>query len=251
MIELKSVSKAYDGQSVLRDINLTIPTGRFVVLVGGSGAGKTTLLKTINALIQPDRGTVSIDGVATHAIEPHALRRSIGYVFQDVGLFPHMTVAQNIGITPQLLGIDDAEIAERVEGLMKLVALPAGLALRLPGQLSGGQRQRVGVARALAAAPRIVLMDEPFGALDPVTRGKLADDYRTLHRHLGLTSVLVTHDVTEAVLLADRIVVLADGEIVADGVPGALLQGHEDPRVNALFDAPRRQERRMREVAGA
>jgi osmoprotectant transport system ATP-binding protein len=251
MIELKSVSKAYDGHSVLRDINLTIPTSRFVVLVGGSGAGKTTLLKTINALIQPDRGTVSIDGVATHAIEPHALRRSIGYVFQDVGLFPHMTVAQNIGITPQLLGIDDAEIAERVEGLMKLVALPAGLALRLPGQLSGGQRQRVGVARALAAAPRIVLMDEPFGALDPVTRGKLADDYRTLHRHLGLTSVLVTHDVTEAVLLADRIVVLADGEIVADGVPGALLQGHEDPRVNALFDAPRRQERRMREVAGA
>ena len=251
MIELKSVSKAYDGQSVLRDINLTIPTGRFVVLVGGSGAGKTTLLKTINALIQPDRGTVSIDGVATHAIEPHALRRSIGYVFQDVGLFPHMTVAQNIGITPQLLGIDDAEIAERVEGLMKLVALPAGLALRLPSQLSGGQRQRVGVARALAAAPRIVLMDEPFGALDPVSRGKLADDYRTLHRHLGLTSVLVTHDVTEAVLLADRIVVLADGEIVADGVPGALLQGHEDPRVNALFDAPRRQERRMREVAGA
>ena len=251
MIELKSVSKAYDGQSVLRDINLTIPTSRFVVLVGGSGAGKTTLLKTINALIQPDRGTVSIDGVATHAIEPHDLRRSIGYVFQDVGLFPHMTVAQNIGITPQLLGIDDAEIAERVEGLMKLVALPAGLALRLPSQLSGGQRQRVGVARALAAAPRIVLMDEPFGALDPVTRGKLADDYRTLHRHLGLTSVLVTHDVTEAVLLADRIVVLADGEIVADGVPGALLQGHEDPRVNALFDAPRRQERRMREVAGA
>jgi len=251
MIELKSVSKAYDGHSVLRDINLTIPTGRFVVLVGGSGAGKTTLLKTINALIQPDRGTVSIDGVATHAIEPHALRRSIGYVFQDVGLFPHMTVAQNIGITPQLLGIDDAEIAERVEGLLKLVALPAGLALRLPSQLSGGQRQRVGVARALAAAPRIVLMDEPFGALDPVSRGKLADDYRTLHRHLGLTSVLVTHDVTEAVLLADRIVVLADGEIVADGVPGALLQGHEDPRVNAFFDAPRRQERRIREVAGA
>ena len=250
MIELKGVSKAYGGQRVLRDINLTIPTGGFVVLVGGSGAGKTTLLKTINALIAPDSGAVLIDGAATQGVAPYQLRRSIGYVFQEVGLFPHMTVAQNIGITPHLLGIDDAEIAERVEGLLKLVALPPGLAQRLPSQLSGGQRQRVGVARALAAAPRIVLMDEPFGALDPVTRGQLADDYRTLHRRLGLTSVMVTHDVTEAVLLADRIVVLADGEIAAEGTPAELLRGHADARVNALFDAPRRQARRMREAAG-
>jgi osmoprotectant transport system ATP-binding protein len=248
MIELKGIAKAFDGQPVLRDVSLSVATGSFTVLIGASGAGKTTLLKTINGLIRPDSGSVIIDGVVTDGVEPHALRRSIGYVFQDVGLFPHMTVAQNIGITPRLLGLPDAEIAERVDGLLKLVALPQGLGARLPGQLSGGQKQRVGVARALAAAPRILLMDEPFGALDPVTRGQLADDYRILHRRLGLTTLMVTHDVTEAVLLADTIVVLADGEVLAQAPPARLLRGHDDPRVNALFDAPRRQARRMREA---
>ena len=250
MIELKNVSKAYGEQRVLRDVNLTIETGAFTVLIGGSGAGKTTLLKTINALIPPDSGTVIIDGVAIQGVEPHTLRRSIGYVFQEVGIFPHMTVGQNIGITPRLLGLDQDEIEQRVVGLLKLVGLAPSLGARLPSQLSGGQKQRVGVARALAAAPRILLMDEPFGALDPVTRGQLADDYLKLHKRLGLTSVMVTHDVTEAVLMADTIAVLADGMLVAEGTPAELLRGHADPRVNALFDASRRQARRMREVSG-
>ncbi len=250
MIEFKGVSKAYGGQRVLRDVNLTIAAGAFTALIGGSGAGKTTLLKTINALIAPDAGQVAIKGVPREGMEPHTLRRSIGYVFQDVGLFPHMTVAQNIGVTPRLQGFDGDEIDQRVASLLKLVGLSPEMADRLPSELSGGQRQRVGVARALAAAPRIMLMDEPFGALDPVTRGQLADDYHKLHRRLGLTTVMVTHDVTEAVLLADRILVLADGAVIADGTPAALLRGHTDKRVNALFDATRRQAKRMREAAG-
>jgi osmoprotectant transport system ATP-binding protein len=159
-----------------------------------------------------------------------------------------MTVAENIGVTPRLLGLPDEEIGERVAGLLKLVALPQDLAMRLPNELSGGQRQRVGVARALAAAPKIMLMDEPFGALDPVTRTQLADDYKKLHNALGLTTVMVTHDVTEAVLMADRVVVMHEGAVIADDLPAALLKGHKDARVNALFDAPRRQARRMREV---
>ena len=250
MIELRNISKAFGDDTVLGDVSLQIADRAFTVLIGASGAGKTTLLKTINALIVPDSGTVTIDGVSTRDVEPHALRRSIGYVFQDVGMFMHMTVAQNIGITPRLLGIDAAEIEERVIALLKLVGLAPSLGARLPSQLSGGQKQRVGFARALAAAPRILLLDEPFGALDPVTRGQLADDYQKLHRRLGLTSVMVTHDVTEAVLLADRIVVLADGAVIGDGTPAELLRGHGNQRVEALLDAPRRQVRRMWEASG-
>ena len=251
MIELKGVSAAYDGRRVVRDVSLKLRRGWLTALIGGSGAGKTTLLKTINALVPLDAGEVKIDGKAIGETEAHELRRHIGYVFQEVGLFPHMTVAENIGVTPRLLGLPPEEIAERVQGLLKLVALPQDLAERLPGELSGGQRQRVGVARALAAAPGIMLMDEPFGALDPVTRAQLGEDYRKLHNRLGLTTVMVTHDVTEAVLMADRVVVMHEGEVIADDMPAALLKGHKDGRVNALFDAPRRQARRMREVGDA
>jgi osmoprotectant transport system ATP-binding protein len=248
MIELKGVSAAYDGQRVVRDVSLKLKRGWLTALIGGSGAGKTTLLKTINALVPLEAGEVIVDETPIGETEVHDLRRSIGYVFQEVGLFPHMTVAENIGVTPRLLGLPDEEIDERVAGLLKLVALPQDLAMRLPNELSGGQRQRVGVARALAAAPKIMLMDEPFGALDPVTRTQLADDYKKLHKALGLTTVMVTHDVTEAVLMADRVVVLHEGAVIADGLPAALLKGHKDARVNALFEAPRRQARRMREV---
>jgi osmoprotectant transport system ATP-binding protein len=251
MIELKGVSAAYDGQRVVRDVSLRLKRGWLTALIGGSGAGKTTLLKTINALVPLEAGEVKIDGAPIGETEPHELRRHIGYVFQEVGLFPHMTVAENIGVTPRLLGVPEDEIAERVEGLLKLVALPQDLAQRLPSELSGGQRQRVGVARALAAAPSIMLMDEPFGALDPVTRTQLGEDYKKLHNRLGLTTVMVTHDVTEAVLMADRVVVMHEGAVIADDLPAALLKGHKDPRVNALFDAPRRQARRMREVGDA
>jgi osmoprotectant transport system ATP-binding protein len=183
--------------------------------------------------------------------EPHLLRRRIGYVFQEVGLFPHLTVAENIGVTPRLLGWDKARIKARVDELLDLVALPAEVAQRPPAALSGGQRQRVGVARALAAEPRLMLMDEPFGALDPVTRDALGADYRALHGRLGLTTVMVTHDMAEAVLMADRIVVLKAGRIVADGAPAELLATSADPEVRALLEAPKRQADRLRERLGA
>jgi osmoprotectant transport system ATP-binding protein len=247
LIALDKVGKSFDGGRtfVLRDVSLDIAPGAFVALVGASGSGKTTTLKTINRLVDPDEGEVRLDGEPAAGRPGPQLRRGIGYVFQGIGLFPHMTVGENIAVTPRLLGWRDAEIAARVDELLDLVALPRGHAARMPAALSGGQRQRVGVARALAARPRIVLMDEPFGALDPVTRRELGDAYRALHQELGLTTVMVTHDVQEAVLLADRIVVMKDGQVVADDTPRALLRGHPDPDVAALMATPRIQADRV------
>src|SRR5690606_30818262 len=176
------------------------------------------------------------------------LRRQIGYVFQRVGLFPHLTVAENVGITPELLGWPRDAIDARVAELLELVGLPQSFAERLPDALSGGQRQRVGVARALAARPAIMLMDEPFGALDPVTRDTLGTEYRRLHERMQLTTLMVTHDILEALLLADRIVVLRDGEIAADGTPRELMRGDVDASVRALLDMPRRQAARVAEL---
>ena len=249
-IVLEGVSKAYGGATVLRPTSLSIPSGQFVALVGGSGAGKTTLLKTINGLVEPSAGRVLIDGAPTSDLDGPTLRRRIGYVFQEVGLFPHLTVGENIAIVPTLAGWELAAIAGRTAELLDLVALPPEVVARRPAELSGGQRQRVGVARALAANPAILLMDEPFGALDSVTRVALADDVRRLHDALSLTTVMVTHDIAEAVLLADRIVVMSDGRVIADDTPRALLAGHPDPAVEALMQAPRRQAARMREIAG-
>jgi osmoprotectant transport system ATP-binding protein len=249
-IVLEGVSKTYDGARVLEATCLTIPRGQFVALVGGSGAGKTTLLKTINGLVAPSAGRVLIDGAATTDLDGPTLRRRIGYVFQEVGLFPHLTVGENIGVVPSLLGWEPARTAERTAELLDLVALSRDVTGRRPAALSGGQRQRVGVARALAAQPSILLMDEPFGALDSVTRVALADDVRGLHDQLALTTVMVTHDIAEAVLLADRIVVMSAGRVIADAAPRALLAGHPDPAVEALMQAPRRQAARMREIAG-
>jgi osmoprotectant transport system ATP-binding protein len=247
VIELRGVEKAFKAVRALDRVDLTILRGEFVALVGGSGSGKTTLLKTINGLIAPDAGEVSLEGERLSATQPHLVRRRIGYVFQEVGLFPHMTVGENIALTPKLLDWAPARIAERVEALLDLVGLPRDMAARLPAALSGGQRQRVGVARALAAEPGVMLMDEPFGALDPITRDALGADYRALHERLGLTSVMVTHDMTEAVLLADRIVVLRAGRIVADGAPRELLSAEADPETRTFLDAPRRQAERVRE----
>ena len=249
-IVLDQVSKAYDGVAVLQPTDLSIPKGQFVALVGGSGAGKTTVLKTINGLVAPSGGQVRIDGASTADLDGPTLRRRIGYVFQEVGLFPHLTVAENIAIVPTLLGWEAETLAARTAELLALVALPPSVLARRPSALSGGQRQRVGVARALAAKPSILLMDEPFGALDSVTRVALTDDVRGLHDTLGLTTVMVTHDIAEAVLLADRIVVMAAGKVIADDTPRALLAGHADPAVEALMQAPRRQAARMREIAG-
>ncbi|HJV40235.1 ATP-binding cassette domain-containing protein [Caulobacter sp.] len=248
-IVLDRASKTYGGQMVLAPTTLTIAKGRFVALVGGSGAGKTTLLKLMNGLQAPTTGRVLIEGADVAARPGPELRRGVGYVFQEIGLFPHMTVAQNIGITPELLGWPAAEIAVRVDELLDLVALPREVAGRPPSRLSGGQRQRVGVARALAARPSILLMDEPFGALDPVTRVALADDVRRLHEALGLTTVMVTHDVGEALLLADEVVVMAGGQVLAKASPRELLAGHDDPVVAELIAAPRQQAERLAELA--
>lgn len=247
LIALDNVGKSFDGGRtfVVKGLKLEVQAGEFVALVGASGSGKTTTLKTINRLIEPDEGEVRLDGRTTAGRPASDLRRGIGYVFQGIGLFPHMTVGENIAVTPRLLGWPEADIAARVEELLDLVSLPRAFAGRPPAALSGGQQQRVGLARALAARPRIMLMDEPFGALDPLTRQELADAYRGLHAALGLTTVMVTHDVQEAVLLADRIVVLKGGRILADGEPRALLRGHPDADVAALMAAPRVQAERV------
>jgi osmoprotectant transport system ATP-binding protein len=250
IIELRGVTKRYGALTAVDGLALAIEPGTFTALLGGSGSGKTTALKTINGLITPEAGEVRIDGRAAGAEAGWALRRRIGYVFQEIGLFPHMTVAENIAIGPRLAGWDTASIGPRVAELLALVALPADVGSRLPAALSGGQRQRVGVARALAAKPAIMLMDEPFGALDPVTRDALGRDYRALHERLGLTTVMVTHDVWEALLLADRIVVMDHGQVLADATPSSLLAGHDDARVQALMETPRRQAERVRALAG-
>lgn len=249
-IAFENVSKRFGDHVALSGVSLSIAAGQFVALVGASGSGKTTLLKTINRLVAPDAGTVTLGGADVAAGPAPDLRRQIGYVFQEIGLFAHMTVAENIGITPRLLGWDADRVAARVAALLDLVALPAAVATRAPSELSGGQRQRVGVARALAAEPGVMLMDEPFGALDPITRDVLGADVRALHDRLGLTTVMVTHDMAEAVLLADRIVVLDAGAVIADGAPAHLLKTATDPRVRALIDAPRRQAERLAERLG-
>lgn len=241
MIELRNLVKTYDGHSSAVDrINLTIATGEFLALVGPSGCGKTTTLSMINRLEDPSAGSVLIDGSDTRDCDPVELRRRIGFVFQDIGLFPHMTVAENAGVVLRILGEHAEVIESRVNELLALVHLPAEYGKRFPADISGGQRQRVGVARALAARPAIVLMDEPFGAIDPLARDKLASDYRQIHNSLKLTTVLVTHDMTEAILLADRIALMRDGKLVQAGSPHELLFAPADEFVRAMMDTPRR-----------
>jgi osmoprotectant transport system ATP-binding protein len=248
LIAFAHVGKSFDGGRVkaVDDVSLDVAEGEFLAIVGGSGSGKTTLLRLANRLIEADSGDVTIEGENIRAADPVSLRRRIGYVFQSGGLFPHFSVAGNIGITPKLLGTPAAEIATRVDELLDLVRLDrAQYRDRFPHELSGGQRQRVGVARALAARPRIVLMDEPFGALDPLTRDALGDDYRALHRQLGLTTVMITHDMTEAILLADRIAVMRTGQLLAEGTPSEL-SSSGDAYVGELLRTPRRQAERLK-----
>ena len=245
MIGYAHVSKSFGQLKAVDDVSLDIAEGEFLAIVGGSGSGKTTLLRLANRLIEADGGTITVEGEDVRNLDPVALRRRIGYVFQSGGLFPHLSVADNIGITPKLLGAPAAEIAARVDELLALVQLDRiAHRDRLPEALSGGQRQRVGVARARAANPRIVVRDEPFGALDPLTRDALGDDYRSLHRSLGLTTVMITHDMTEAILLADRIAVMRSGKLLAQGTP-AELANSSDAYVLELLRTPRRQVERL------
>ncbi len=250
IISYANVAKRFDGGRVVAvdDVSLEVTEGEFLAIVGGSGSGKTTLLRLANRLIDADGGSITVEGEDVRAADPILLRRRIGYVFQSGGLFPHMSVAGNIGITPLLLDWPAQEISARIDELLDLVRLErADYRDRLPHELSGGQRQRVGVARALAARPRIVLMDEPFGALDPLTRDALGDDYRELHRKLGLTTVMITHDMTEAILLADRIAVMRAGKLLAQGTPKELA-GSGDDYVGELLRTPRRQADRLNEA---
>jgi len=233
-IPAAAASDAKD-HAVVSGISLPIHAGETLVLLGRSGSGKTTLLRLINRLLTPSSGEVLVEGRATTSWDPIRLRRGIGYVIQDVGLFPHFTVAENIALVPTLEKWDRCRTAVRVGELLTLVGLdPAEFASRRPRELSGGQRQRVGVARALAADPPILLMDEPFGALDPVTRAELQNEFGALARRLGKTIVFVTHDLREALLLASRIVLLQDGRIVADAVPQEFLRlAHPEARAFA------------------
>ncbi|HEX3432056.1 MAG TPA: ATP-binding cassette domain-containing protein [Rhizomicrobium sp.] len=242
MIELRNLTKTYDGRSAAVDrLNLTVATGEFLALVGPSGCGKTTTLSMINRLEDPSDGAVLIDGSDTRERDPVELRRRIGFVFQDIGLFPHMTVAENAGVVLRILRATPDTIDSRVNELLALVRLsPDVYRNRFPAEISGGQRQRVGVARALAASPAIVLMDEPFGAIDPLARDHLASDYRQIHNSLKLTTVLVTHDMTEAILLADRIAVMREGRLAQVGSPHELFSAPADDFVRAIIDTPRR-----------
>lgn len=236
IIELRSVTYGVKGRAepLVKDLSLAVNCAETLVLLGRSGSGKTTLLRLINRMLLPSEGEVLVEGKATSSWDPIRLRRHIGYVIQDAGLFPHFTVAENVGLVPKLEKWDSARIAKRVSELLSLVGLePGEFSQRRPAQLSGGQRQRVGVARALGADPSILLMDEPFGALDPVTRAELQREFSGLARRLGKTIVFVTHDLREALMLASRIVLLEAGRIVASAPPLEFLRV-DHPEVKAF-----------------
>jgi osmoprotectant transport system ATP-binding protein len=236
------VSKTYPGREdhALDDLSLEIPAGTFCVLVGPSGGGKTTALKMINRLISFDEGDIRIDGRSVRELPVVELRRGIGYVIQQVGLFPHMTVGDNIATVPRLLGWDKARIRARSAELLELVGLELSDAKRYPAQLSGGQRQRVGLARALAADPPVLLMDEPFGALDPITRARLQQEMRRLHREVAKTVIFVTHDIDEAITMGDRIAILRQGGRLAQyDTPDAILAHPADSFVEQFIGEDR------------
>ena len=234
-IEFRNVSfRLANGKTLLSGFNLQVHQGETLVLLGRSGCGKTTTLKLINRLLDPSEGEVVVEGTATTQWDPIRLRRRIGYVIQEIGLFPHLTVEENVGVVPRLERWATGKIKTRSSELLAMVGLPPErFANRYPRELSGGQRQRVGVARALAADPPIVLLDEPFGALDPITRRELQVEFRSLQKRLGKTMVFVTHDVREAFFLASRMALLKDGKMVLLGQPADLL-GSNDPEARAF-----------------
>jgi osmoprotectant transport system ATP-binding protein len=234
-VVLEGVTVHRGGVPVVRDVNLSIEPGELVVLIGPSGSGKSTLLSAIPRLIDLATGSISIDGDDTRQRDVHALRRSIGFCFQGLGLFPHMTVRENIAVGPRIAGWDAARIAARVTTLLEVMSLPSAFADRMPNALSGGQAQRVAVARALALEPPLLLLDEPFGALDPQTRERLQEELRALHQRLGVTTVLVSHDLSEALRLGDRVAVMIDGALVQVSAPAVLVTAPANQDVRALL----------------
>ena len=238
MIEIESITKRYDGVAVVDDVSLVIEPRSICVIVGTSGSGKTTLLRMINRLVEPTSGAIRLDGVDNRSLPGYQLRRRIGYAIQGHGLFPHRTVAQNIATVPTLLGWDAARIKSRVDELMTLYQLdPEIYGSRYPHELSGGQQQRVGVARALAAEPNVLLMDEPFGALDPIIRTKAQEDLLAIQKRFGTTIILVTHDMEEAVHMGDRIAVMDAGRLVQYAKPAEILARPANAFVETLVGA--------------
>ena len=237
-VEFRNVSyRISGGAHILDDFSLTVGAGETFALVGASGAGKTTVLKLVNRLLLPDAGEVRVQDIDTREWDPIRLRRSVGYVIQDVGLFPHLTVADNIAVVPRLEQWPDDRVAARVRELLELIGLtPETYTGRWPDELSGGQRQRVGVARALAVDPPVLLMDEPFGALDPITRRQLQQEYRRIQARVAKCVILVTHDIAEALALADRIGVLDEGRLIWCGTSQAITES-DDLRVRALVES--------------
>ncbi|WP_296081734.1 ABC transporter ATP-binding protein, partial [uncultured Agrobacterium sp.] len=236
MIEIENLTKRYGEATVVDNVSLSMRPRSVTVIVGTSGSGKTTLLRMVNRLVEPTAGVIRIDGRNVLDLPGFELRRSIGYAIQGHGLFPHRTVAQNIATVPELLGWDRQRISAKVEELLTLFQLDSNLyADRFPNELSGGQQQRVGVARALAAEPNILLMDEPFGALDPIIRAKAQEDLVAIQKKLGVTIILVTHDMDEAFFLADRIAVMDRGKIVQYGPPAELVLNPATPFVRTLI----------------
>ncbi|GGK28127.1 ABC transporter ATP-binding protein [Salinarimonas ramus] len=241
MIEIDAVTKVYGTQTVVDAVSMTVPSGTIAVIVGTSGSGKTTLMRTINRLVEPTSGAVRIDGEDNRALPAYELRRRIGYAIQGHGLFPHRTVAQNIATVPGLLGWDQKRIANRVDELLDLFQLdPAAFRERMPHELSGGQQQRIGVARALAAEPNILLMDEPYGALDPIIRAKAQEDLLAIQARFGTTIVLVTHDMEEAIRLGHRIAVMDAGKLLQYSKPADIIAKPATPFVKELIGAPER-----------
>lgn len=238
MIQFSAVSMSYGGAPIIRDLNLEVAAGETVVLIGPSGGGKTTALKMVNGLVMPTAGRVEVNGRPVERWDLRALRRISGYVIQEVGLFPHWTVARNVGILPRLSGWDGGKIARRVDELLALVELnPAEYGPRYPHELSGGEAQRVGVARALALKPAILLMDEPFGALDPLTRAQLQEELLRILGELNVATLLVTHDLAEAFRLADRVAVLVEGRLEQVDTPQRMLAQPESAFIRRLLAA--------------
>lgn len=240
-VSLKNISKKYENRSVVEHINLEIHGGELLILIGPSGSGKTTTLRMINRLIEPDEGIILINGQDIMELDPVSLRRYIGYVIQDIGLFPHMTIKENIGLVPRLEGWPEKRILEKVRHLLDFVSMPPETFLdRYPRQLSGGQKQRVGLARALAMDPPLLLMDEPFGALDPIMRRQLQDEFLRIKQEIGRTIVFVTHDINEAFILGDRIAIMAESRLVQVGTPEELILSPENDLVADIVDSKRK-----------